>query len=486
TTPTTPDTPTAAATATVHHRVDDSGPADTLLPRGGGAFLRPPQLEGDGALSRARQWADYREERDTVYHRRLAFEERFERATGDLSEDIADGARRFEGLFGGDGRQGGPVREYAEESYRAQLRTVFRDLAQRAGPEGVTPEQWQAAHRRAREEVTWLFRQGAERERHEEMFRGDFDRALADFRGGDLFGGRYLTQETSPGRGRGTRESDRSGEMAREDLLEEAQSTDVPHTLHELRVRMRLRYLLAVDDAYQTPTAGAGHDPALREEVLSERISVLRGELADGIRELSAREREVEHLTRRFDEALENWQEDLAQGGMLSETAETRAREDFQKELRTAYAALRATTGGDSGGPLFGARWQTHQDRVTTLPALHERFEYTQLREMRLEQARRVLTEAADAFENDLAGGGPLHENGRERLTQEWDTSVERSFDEHWFGREDREDFRVPPTAASLDHQTDTDPDTTPPRHATRTPNSPATTESSTATTATT
>ncbi|MFI5753598.1 hypothetical protein ACIBBE_49520, partial [Streptomyces sp. NPDC051644] len=187
TTPDTPDTPTATATATVHHRVDDSGPADTLLPRGGGAFLRPPQLEGDGALSRARQWADYREERDTVYHRRLAAEERFERATGDLSEDIADGARRFEGLFGGDGRQGGPVRAYAEESYRAQLRDAFEELSRRAGPAGVTAEQWRAAHDAAREGMTRFFRQGAERERHEEMFRGDFDRALADFRGGDLF-----------------------------------------------------------------------------------------------------------------------------------------------------------------------------------------------------------------------------------------------------------------------------------------------------------
>ncbi|MFF2133435.1 glycosyltransferase, partial [Streptomyces olivochromogenes] len=431
---------------------------------GGVGFPSQPQAHGVES-SKADQWADYREQRDTAYHARLATEERFQRISGDLADEIAAGGRRFAAadLFGGHhAMEEGPGRLHAEETYRDALRGQFEEMARHAGAEGVSPAQWHTAHAAVREGMTRFFEWGAQRERHAEMFRADFDRAVADFRDSDLFGGRYLTSGEPPSRHGGEPEDTSAArDIVREDLLEEAGRADVPRTLHDLRVRMRLQYVRAVDEAYRSD--GGGHAQERAGAGLDARVARLRTELAGELEQMSVREREVEHATRVFDQMLEDWQEDLAGGGTLGEAAETRAREEFQQQLRTAHVALGGSQAHDARAQ-FGSRWQAHLSHQLESSVLRERLEYAQLRETRMGQARQALTEAFDRFENDLADGGALREEGRERLTTQWERSVEEGISEDWFGHRGHEDFRTPPTAESLGAALETDHGGTPGR----------------------
>ncbi|MEB3960114.1 hypothetical protein OKJ48_07610 [Streptomyces kunmingensis] len=442
---------TPAQQAEVGDRHEDGGTAvpDALSP----LYASIPPAERAQALE---QWSAYRAERDAFYEQRLSAEERFQRVAGDVSAEVGQESGRFArtDLFGGRYAQsGGMAREHAESSYREELRRVHEDLTRRAGPAGVSAEQWRAAHDRVREDMPRFLARGAERERHAEIFHRDFDRTVSEFRATDPFGGLYLPAEETPGArsGQETPETAPDREIQQEDLLEEAEKTDVPHSLQQIRARMQLRYLRAVDEVYRTGGDGLPGDERYGQ-ALDERIDALREELADQVAQLSERERHIEQharATRRFDDALEQWQDDIAGGGLLDEASQAKARADFQQELRTVHRALRRASGADR--PAFALRWGTYLDRSLTESALRERFMYAEVREQRMAQARTFLTTEFDRFENRRTSVEELHEAGRERVLAQWDKVVEKAIDEDWFGHQGRHDFRVPPTAESLD-----------------------------------
>ncbi|MCD0484099.1 hypothetical protein LO771_17290 [Streptacidiphilus sp. ASG 303] len=461
-----PEDPGARPDAGVHRPPHDAAPAadeeGAGLGRGPASpSAQPEQPEGHGPRAqdesggRRERYQQYIQQRDAAYHERLFTEEGFQRAAGDIAQEVAaQVTRSADGdLFARrDPDRLRAIRERAEEDYRAELRDAYQALARDAGPAGVPPEQWHTARAQVRGQLERIVEQAFQLDRHLEVFKADFEQALTEFRATDLFEGRYLPAEEDPAP---VREEDPdlldqellapdplSQELLREDLLKEAERTDPPATVREVRVRMQLKYLRAVDEAFHDPTPGAA---AARGTRLDAHLTRLRGELREEITRLSDRERHVEHATRVFEECREDWQEDAAAGGHLGEEAAARTLKDFQQQLRAAHAALHAA---EQDG-----RWPEHFARVTGEDSLRERLEYAQVREKRLADARRLLQEGTTRFEDDLANGAELGPAGHERLTTAWEKEVERAHDADWFGHRARHDFRVP----------DPDPSTTTP-----------------------
>lgn len=416
---------------------------DVVLTHDGPSTSRSPAA-ADGA--RGRQWQEFRLQRDERYHDRLRAEESLHRIAGDLPAEVDRSVADFrrKDLFGGrylpDASAGRP---FMEGSYHDHLRGEYEQLLRQVGgdPNSVSTEQLASAHARARAELDRSLVLSAQRARQVEVFDQDFERSVADFRREDLFGGRYLSGDGQQSPLAGTDDRQQSQEQAQVD------ADRVPHTLADLRARMRSKYLAAVDTAWRTEAPPG--DPSVLPRGLDEHVAALRIELADEVGHLSRREREVAHATQAFDEMLDDWQDDLVAGGILDSGAEDRARAEFQQDLRTAHVALAELTGGHQA-PDFAARWQKHLSRVTATASLRERLEYAQMRSVRTEETRRVLQEAITRFEDAVTHGGALGEAGRERLVTAWGKAVDKAMDEDWFGHRGLSDFRQPPTAVLL------------------------------------
>ncbi|WP_459740748.1 hypothetical protein [Streptomyces sp. E-15] len=421
-----PDTPLSATTA---QTAGFGGPSAHAVVGGRGGVSGP-----------SARWEEFQRQRDGAYHDRLVAAERL--AGGRLEAAREEFTRRD--VFGGRYLPTGETaRERVLEVYHTHVRTRLEELAgQEDGSGHVTPEQ----HRRVLAEADAALPRMWEQVAHDQAFSERFERAVADYRRQDLFGGRYVSggDPAPAGRAAPVGPGSLTGEERRirqQETLEDVRQGRVPVSPEQLRDRLRAVHRQAVAELHH---ASLGPDtPAARRQIeeLEARIARMHEEIPRQIRDLGVRERQVGQELDAFDTLVERRgiRHELPDPVVLE-----RARADLAEQLRTAHAVLRERHGD---GGLFEDRWQQHVRETTSARVLEQRLQYAEVREERLRQGRAVFRDAADEFEDSgsLTKGPPLGEEGRERLARAFDEDVEHLLDADWFSRPGHVDFRRPP-----------------------------------------
>ncbi|WP_037858403.1 hypothetical protein, partial [Streptomyces sp. NRRL S-31] len=210
------------------------------------------------------RWEEFQRQRDAAYHGRLAVAE----ATRGAVEGRLDAAReefaRRDVFGGGHLPQDETGHEQVRDAYRTQVRERLDVLAARAGGfDRITPEQQRQVVEQAAADLPRMWERVAQRHRHEELFQERFERAVADFRRQDLFGGRYLV-DGEPAAGVHENVTAAERRIREQEVLQEAREGRPPVTLHQLRTRLEMSYRQAVEDAYR---AGGPDTPAARREL---------------------------------------------------------------------------------------------------------------------------------------------------------------------------------------------------------------------------
>ncbi|MFF5861088.1 hypothetical protein ACFY8B_36780, partial [Streptomyces sp. NPDC012751] len=394
------------------------------------------------------RWEEFQRQRDGVYHGRLAVAEATRRAVEGLPEGRLDAAReeftRRDVFGGGHLPQGETGHEQVRDAYRTQVREQLDVLAERVGGfDRITPEQQRQVVEQAAADLPRMWERVAQRHRHEGLFQERFERAVADFRRQDLFGGRYLV-DGEPAAGVHENVTAAERRIREQEALQEAREGRPPVTLHQLRTRLETSYRQAAQDAYR---AGGPDTPAARRE-LDAHLARMYDELPRRIDELAVRERQVAPGLAAFDDLTAQVR---GIGRELPDPVVLQARADLAEQLRTAHTVLREHHATDPAG--FETGWQQYVREATGDRAVLARLEYAQVREERVRQARELFHRAADAFEDGVAQGSPLGEAGRERLARVFDKDVERAVDADWFGHQGHHDFRRPPRPEDADAQ---------------------------------
>ncbi|WP_459740182.1 hypothetical protein [Streptomyces sp. E-15] len=390
------------------------------------------------------RWEEFQRQRDAAYHGRLAVAE----ATRGAVEGRLDAAREEftrQDLFGGGHLpQDETGHEQVRDAYRTHVREQLDVLAARVGGfDRITPEQQRQVVEQVSADLPRMWERVAQRHRHEELFQERFERAVADYRRQDLFGGRYLV-DGEPAAGVHENVTAAERRIREQEALQEAREGRPPVTLHQLRTRLETSYRQAVEDAYR---AGGPDTPAARRE-LDAHLARMYDELPRRIDELAVRERQVAPGLAAFDDLTAQVR---GIGRELPDPVVLQARADLAEQLRTAHTVLREHHAADPAG--FETGWQQYVREATGDRAVLARLEYAQVREERVRQARDLFHRAADAFEDGVAQGAPLGEAGRERLAAAFDKDVERAVDADWFGHQGHHDFRRPPRPEGADAQ---------------------------------
>ncbi|WP_459740398.1 hypothetical protein [Streptomyces sp. E-15] len=425
-----PDTPLPATTA---QTAGFGGPSAHAVVGGRGGVSGP-----------SARWEEFQRQRDAAYHGRLAVAE----ATRGAVEGRLDAAReefaRRDVFGGGHLPQDETGHEQVRDAYRTHVREQLDVLAARAGGfDRITPEQQRQVVEQVAADLPRMWERVAQRHRHEELFQERFERAVADFRRQDLFGGRYLV-DGEPAAGVHEDVTAAERRIREQEVLQEAGEGRPPVTLHQLRTRLETSYRQAVEDAYRV---GGPDTPAARRE-LDAHLARMYDELPRRIDELAVRERQVAPGLAAFDDLTAQVR---GIGRELPDPVVLQARADLAEQLRTAHTVLREQHAADAAG--FETGWQQYVREATGDRAVLARLEYAQVREERVRQARELFHRAADAFEDGVAQGVPLGEAGRERLAAAFDKDVERAVDADWFGHQGHHDFRRPPRPEGADAQ---------------------------------
>ncbi|MFD3583845.1 hypothetical protein [Streptomyces sp. NPDC058683] len=463
----------------------------------------PAVPAGDPArtVARGAQWRGFLERRDRELNIRLDLEAGFERVSGDLPGEVGRAVERFtaEDLFGGRHLESarpetsGTARTVVEESYREQVHDAYLLLAAEADG-GVVPEaRWQAVHDALREQLPLHVERIATRQRALDLFAGEFDGALADFRRLDVFGGRYLPEGGEDVAGLLHR---RPASLA--DRLRDPAPDDVPATLADVRLRAMVDHVRAVDAVFaerirhgitetvrtalgrtasdgtasgrsasggtasggtasggtasdgtasggeRTGPQTGGESAAARgraaDPFAADSVRELRADLDRRLRELSDRERSVGHALQVMDRELAAPEEDL-RGEHAPQEARDWARRSFRADLRSAFARLHAGADGQAGER--AAAWEAHVEQATTKEALAARVAYAEYRHHRMAEAERAFAQA-DADFRRTHTLTPLGESQRERVHEEWTKVAEQAVEDHWFGHLAHPDFRSP------------------------------------------
>ncbi|MFF5861108.1 hypothetical protein ACFY8B_36880, partial [Streptomyces sp. NPDC012751] len=251
------------------------------------------------------RWEEFQRQRDGVYHGRLAVAEASRRAVEGLPEGRLDAAReeftRRDVFGGGHLPQDETGHEQVRDAYRTQVREQLDVLAERVGGfDRITPEQQRQVVEQAAADLPRMWERVAQRHRHEELFQERFERAVADFRRQDLFGGRYLV-DGEPAAGVHENVTAAERRIREQEVLQEAREGRPPVTLHQLRTRLETSYRQAAQDAYR---AGGPDTPAARRE-LDAHLARMYEEIPRQIRDLGVRERQVGQELDAFDTLVE-------------------------------------------------------------------------------------------------------------------------------------------------------------------------------------
>jgi trehalose 6-phosphate synthase len=408
-----PSVPSASAVAQPPHPFPQAQAAapSTAVPEGAVPHAAVPDAVGrEGGVPgvvglrctseefavRAGQWRDFRTVRDLDYANRFAMKERLGWYSSGLEGDLSAAYGRFaaDDIFGGAYLgQGSLALRQVSEAFHNDVEAAFEAGRREAGGRPMPRDAWERRLDELRSGLPDRLARAAERERLVSGFDRHLDDAVARFAADDLFGGAYLNDAEA---------------------------------LAGVRAAERVRVGDAVDAVWEQ---AAGRPAAWRAARLEAALDELRSGLPERLEEAAALQRCIRHGEREFDLAHERRGGELAGGGLLGEEAAVRSREEFAADLRTAW--------GKSSGP----EWEAAFDALVA--ALPERLEHAQFREVHMERARQALDDAYRSYEDDLARGGPLNDEARQRLAGEWTRAVESALDGHWFAMPGHRDFRA-------------------------------------------
>ncbi|MFD8814791.1 hypothetical protein ACFV23_25690, partial [Streptomyces sp. NPDC059627] len=422
------------------------------------------------SAARDAYWRGFRGERDRELNTRLDLEAAFERVSKDVPGEVGRAVERYTAadLFAGrhletarteDGHPAasGTPRTVVEESYREQLHDAYLLFAKEADGAG-SQARWQAVHDALREQAPVHVERIATRRRALDLFAGEFDAAVRDFRGQDVFGGRYLPEGGDDVAGALHRDP-----VALADRLRHPLPDDMPATLADVRLRAMLDHARAVDTAFaeriRHETARAVHTALGRSDsgaaepgssaagrgraadpFADDSVRELRASLDRQVRELSERERLAGRALGVLDRELDVPDDDL-RGRYAPQEARDWARESFRKDLRSAFARIHA--GPDGPAEDRAAAWERHVEQATTAEAIAARLAYAEYRHLRMAEAERAFEQARTDFQRSHTLT-PLSETQRDRVHEEWTKVAEQAVEDHWFGHLARPDFRSP------------------------------------------
>jgi hypothetical protein len=368
-----------------------------------GQPVRSGSDSGQGLAARTERWQQFRTERDAEYHERFTMAEQLRWHTDTLDSDLDTALARFreEDLFGGARLpDDSPALREVRQALHDEAKKVFDTGWQQADGRAMPREAWQAQLDELRTALPDRLARASEAERHAAGWDQHIDEALAQFRQDDLFGGAYLDAGA----------------------------------LTEFRTAEHGRVYDTVGTAWDR---AAGHPPEWRAVRVQAALDDLRSTVVERLQDAGGLNRFLRHGQREFDEALDAWQDDLAAGGLLGDQATARTRQELTQDLRTIW---------EQRPP--AERDTAFDNLIATLP---KRLQHAQFREQQLERAQLALDDAFRGYEDDLAGGGPLSDPAKERLTDEWTKAVDQAIDDHWFTTPGHTDFRPQPPAATDD-----------------------------------